>query len=322
MPSRRQVLLAAAAGVPTAAAFAYLAQPPERRGRARQVGKGRTVRTLDVVTGPRASKDGAGVKLHRLLGQAALPMLDPFLLLDEFRSPHPEDFMAGFPSHPHRGFETVTLMFDGAVSHKDSVGNAGTIRGGGVQWMTAGRGIIHSEMPAPSEKTGGIWGYQLWVNLPANRKMVAPRYQDLSAPSFVTTTADDAQVRVLAGKVANVAGPIDGVATKPLALDLSLEKGGTFRHPLPAADNALLYVATGALAVGPSGNERPLRAGQIAALSAGDMLRTVALDDTRALFFAAAPLGEPVARRGPFVMNTPDQLRQAFADYRAGRLAL
>lgn len=319
MPSRRQVLLAAAAAVPTAAVFSFLARPPERRG---GVGKGRTVRTLDVVTGPRASKDGAGVKLNRLLGQAALPMLDPFLLLDEFRSPNPADFMAGFPSHPHRGFETVTLMFDGAVAHKDSVGNAGTIRGGGVQWMTAGRGIIHSEMPAPSQKTGGIWGYQLWVNLPAKQKMVAPRYQDLSAPSFVTTSADDAQVRVLSGKVGKVAGPIDGVATRALALEIALERGGHFRHRLPATDNALLYVASGALAVGPLSAERPLVAGEVASLSPGDTLRTRADADTRALLFAAAPIGEPVARRGPFVMNTREELRQAFEDYRAGRLAL
>ncbi len=278
------------------------------------------MRTLSVVTGARASKDGAGVKLNRLLGQAALPMLDPFLLLDEFKSPNPADFMAGFPPHPHRGFETVTVMFDGAIEHKDSVGNAGEITGGGVQWMTAGRGIIHSEMPTPSTTTGGIWGYQLWVNLPARHKMVQPRYQDMSASSFVTTEIADAKARVLAGRVGRIRGPIDGVASNPLALEISLGKGGTFHHRLPPSDNALLYVATGELEVGSASQGQALRAGQIASLSPGDTVRATAKANTRALLFAAAPIGEPVARRGPFVMNTREELQQAFADYRAGRL--
>lgn len=280
--------------------------------------RSRVVRGVSEIVRGVAHRDGAGVALTKMLGHRALPMLDPFLMLDEFHSSDPKDFEAGFPTHPHRGFETVSIVLDGHVVHEDNVGNRGDISAGGVQWMTAGKGILHSEMPRASSSTGALWGYQLWVNLPSKDKMTRPRYQDMAASTFDTVTVDDATVRVLAGRVRNTAGPIDGIATKPLLLDVSLDAGARFRHDVAGTHTAFVHVVSGEVAFGDE--PRGVPAQHIAVLSRGDTLVATARAASRLLVFAGTPIGEPVARRGPFVMNTEEELRQAFEDYRSGRL--
>jgi len=260
--------------------------------------------------------EGAGVKLRRSLGSRALPLLDPFLMLDEFHSDDPADYAPGFPSHPHRGFETVTYMLQGAMEHRDSLGNHGRLGPGSTQWMTAGHGIIHSEMP--QQERGLMWGFQLWVNLPAARKLVRPRYQDLAPERIVELAVDDAAVRLIAGEAHGHRGPVDGIVTAPQMLDVSLPARGTFRHTLPPSHNAFVYVFEGTAAVGTG--RAIVGAGQLAVLSPGDRLQVRSEGGARLLCFAGQPIGEPVARYGPFVMNTEDELRQAVADYRSGRL--
>lgn len=282
--------------------------------------KARASRVLERVVFGSPHEDGAGVKLTKLLGGRALPMLDPFLMLDGFHSRDPRDYQAGFPNHPHRGFETVTIMIDGAIRHRDSVGNDGRIEGGGVQWMTAGRGIIHAEMPEGSTTTGDMWGYQLWVNLPAKQKWRDPRYQDLGASAFSTTTVEDGEARVLAGRVGGLRGAIDGVATNPLLVDLRVPAGGRARFDVPAGHTAFLQMVDGDALVG--ADNKALRAGALGVLGHGETIdvRADGGKDARLLVFAGAPIGEPVARRGPFVMNTDAELQQAYDDYRSGRL--
>ncbi len=263
--------------------------------------------------------EGAGVKLRRALGGSALSMLDPFLLLDEFHSDRPEDFMPGFPSHPHRGFETVTYMLEGAVDHRDSLGNHGHLGPGSAQWMTAGHGIIHSEMPR--DDRGLIWGFQLWVNLPAARKLIAPRYQDI-APERIAELelADGARVRLVAGEVGGRRGPVDGIVTAPTMVDVAIPRGGRFEHAVPEGHAAFAYVFDGAVALG--ARRAVARAGQLAVLEGGSVVSAAASSDEggRFLLCAAAPVREPVARYGPFVMNTDAEIRQAIDDYRSGRL--
>lgn len=264
------------------------------------------------------SRDGAGVKLRRILGNRDLRMWDPFLLLDEMRSDDPADFAAGFPTHPHRGFETVTVMLEGAVAHQDSVGNSGVIEGGGVQWMTAGRGILHSEMPRLLKPGGRLWGYQLWVNLPGRLKMQRPRYQELNASAFGWSSWMDAEARIIAGKLGKRRGPIDGIATQPLVLDVKMPAGACVREDLNAERALCLYVLSGALRL--EGTAAPVQAGQMAVFGSGDSLFIEAAEDARFFVMAGKPLREPIARRGPFVMNTEAELQQAFRDYRSGRL--
>lgn len=276
------------------------------------------VREVAQVVPAMRSRDGAGVALRRGLGNRELPMLDPFLLLDEIHSDRQEDWIAGFPEHPHRGFETVSYLIAGTFEHRDSVGNHGVIGPGDVQWMTAGRGIVHSEMPR-QEPGKDLWGLQLWVNLPAARKLTPPRYQELGAAHVPEVDTAGARVRIVAGQVAGRRGPIDGIAVAPTMLDVRLEAGAAFRHALPAGDNAFVYVLDGATELG----ARPttVRAGELAVLDqAGTELAARAEAPVRMLLLAATPIGEPVARRGPFVMNTEAELDQAFADYRSGRL--
>lgn len=265
------------------------------------------------------TSDGAGVKLNRSLGTQALPMVDPFLMLDEFRSDDPNDYLAGFPDHPHRGFETVTYMLAGEMEHRDSAGNSGLLVGGGAQWMTAGRGIVHSEMPR--QKDGLMWGFQLWVNLPRAEKMRAPRYQDLRPDQIPEVELQGAKVRVVAGEVGGVRGPVEGVVVEPTMLDLTLKPGARFVQTLPAKHAAFLYVFGGAAQVGPGDGVRVPR-GAAAVLGEGETVTIVgdAEDGARVLLLAARPLGEPVARYGPFVMSTGDEIRRAIADYQAGRL--
>jgi redox-sensitive bicupin YhaK (pirin superfamily) len=266
-----------------------------------------------------ATSDGAGVKLTRVIGSPQLMELDPFLMLDEFGTDRAEDYIAGFPDHPHRGFETVTYMLDGRMRHRDNHGNSGLLVPGSVQWMSAGRGLVHSEMPEQQE--GRMRGFQLWINLPARLKMSEPRYQEYGPEQIpVVDAAPGARVKVIAGEAAGVRGPIDQPATAPIYLDLQLDAGASFNQPLPAAHNAFLYVYEGALAVGGEGATTPLAAQELAVLGHGDQVRVTSTSGaTRAILVAGQPLREPVARYGPFVMNTRDEIMQAVEDFRAGR---
>ncbi|HEY7670999.1 MAG TPA: pirin family protein [Gammaproteobacteria bacterium] len=264
------------------------------------------------------TSDGAGVRMTRVIGTPQLDHFDPFLLLDEFRSDDPNDYIAGFPDHPHRGFETVTYMLAGRMKHGDNQGNTGLLGPGSVQWMTAGRGIVHSEFPQQVE--GLMWGFQLWVNLPASDKMTAPRYQDIQADQVPETTlAPGVRARVLTGELGGVAGPVTGVATEPIYYDLHVDKGRDYDVPLPSGHNAFIYIYAGNATVGATATA--LERGEIALLSHGDSVRIVAdKDDCRLILVAARPLNEPIARYGPFVMNTREEIYQAFEDFRAGRL--
>jgi redox-sensitive bicupin YhaK (pirin superfamily) len=271
-----------------------------------------------VVQGLPAS-DGAGVKLTRVIGQPQLDRLDPFLLLDEFRSDTPGDYLGGFPDHPHRGFETVTYMLAGRMRHRDSAGNSGLLTPGSVQWMTAGRGLVHSEMP--EQEDGLMWGFQLWVNLPAKDKMSAPRYQDI-APERIPEVALDrgAQVRVIAGEFGDVHGPVQADATAPLYLDIALTPHATLDVAVPAGHHALVYPFVGAARIASPQRNTTLQRGQLGVLSDGDGVAIEAgAESARLLLIAGRPLNEPVARHGPFVMNTVDELRQAFSDFQSGR---
>ncbi|HLT43752.1 MAG TPA: pirin family protein [Luteimonas sp.] len=265
------------------------------------------------------ASDGAGVKLTRVIGGAGLPDLDPFLLLDEFGTDRPEDYLAGFPDHPHRGFETVTYMLDGRMRHRDNHGNEGLLVPGAVQWMTAGRGLVHSEMP--EQEAGRMRGFQLWVNLPAKDKMTAPRYQEFAPDRLpVATPAEGVKVKVIAGEVGGVRGPIAQPATDPLYLDIELAAGADWLLALPEGHNAFAYAFEGEAALGEGEDARPLAAQELAVLGGGDVLRLRGGDaGARLILVAGRPLREPVARHGPFVMNTRQELMQAFVDYQEGR---
>lgn len=264
------------------------------------------------------TSDGAGVRLTRVIGGPELPLLDPFLLLDDFRSDDPEDYIAGFPPHPHRGFETVTYLLAGRMRHRDSAGHAGVIQAGGVQWMTAGRGIIHSEMP--EQESGLLAGFQLWVNLPAAEKMRAPRYQELGPEAIPVERRDGGvEVRVIAGVTRQgTTGPVRELITPVIYLDVSLPAGMRFEEPLPQGWNAFVYLVDGQVEVA----GHPLNARQLARLGEGERVAITAHLSSRLLVLAGRPLCEPVARRGPFVMNTDEELRQAFLDYQTGRFAV
>ena len=266
-----------------------------------------------------ATSDGAGVKLTRVIGGAGLPDLDPFLLLDEFGTDRAEDYIAGFPSHPHRGFETVTYMLDGRMRHKDNHGNEGLLTPGSVQWMTAGRGLVHSEMP--EQESGRMRGFQLWVNLPARDKMTEPKYQEFAPERIpVAAPAPGVSVKVIAGKVGDVVGPIKQPATDPVYLDVSLRAGKAWEYSLPEGHNAFAYVFEGAVTVGDGQEARSLDAQEMAVLGGGDFLQLRAGNHgARLIVVAGRPLREPVMRHGPFVMNTKQELMQAFVDFQEGR---
>ncbi len=282
-------------------------------------------RRLQQIIPSLATSDGAGVSLRRSLGQAQGARVDPFLMLDEFSSDDPDDYIAGFPSHPHRGFETVTYMLDGHMLHEDHLGNRGDLLPGGAQWMTAGRGIIHSEMP--QQESGRMRGFQLWINLPAAEKMKPASYCDIR-PEQIPTAAlpSGGEVRVIAGTVAlpqgHVSGPVQGISTEPLYIDVRLPAGGSFQHELPAGHSAFVYPYEGSVRVGPDAEARELPAQAAGVLSAGERIEIRAAGGpARFLLLAARPLGEPVVQYGPFVMNTREEIEQAIADYRANRLA-
>jgi len=276
-------------------------------------------RTVEQLIAGKATSDGAGVKLTRVLTQGLQKRLDPFLMLDAFGSDNPDDYIAGFPDHPHRGFETITYMLAGRMRHRDSAGHEGALESGGVQWMTAGRGVIHSEIP--QQESGVMEGFQLWLNLPASDKLCAPWYRDFGAvdlPRFVTDTG--VAVTVIAGESHGVSGAVTREATAPLYLDVHLPAGGRFGQALPPGKNAFLYVYRGEVSV--AGTAVPAQRMAILANDPEtDGVIIEADSDARVLLIAGQPLNEPIAQYGPFVMNSEQEVYQALADYREGRLA-
>jgi len=263
------------------------------------------------------ARDGAGVSLTRVIGSPELDMLDPFLLLDSFASDDPDDYIAGFPPHPHRGFETVTYMLAGRMRHRDSAGHEGLLQGGGVQWMTAGRGVIHSELPEQTE--GLMEGFQLWLNLPARDKMTTPWYRDIQGAEIPEWQDAGVTVRIIGGASHGVAGAVQREATQALYLDVHLDAGAAFEQTLPAEHNAFVYVYRGAVVIGETAVPQQRMA---ILLNQGDgVCLKAAAQGARALLIAGRPLREPIAQHGPFVMNTQQELVQAIDDFRAGRLA-
>jgi hypothetical protein len=275
---------------------------------------------VDRVVSPVDTSDGAGVSLKRSIGGPKIPNLDPFLLLDEFKSDDPSDYEAGFPEHPHRGFETVTIMLHGSFKHQDSRGNTGFLTSGGVQWMTAGKGVLHSETPMQAD--GLMWGYQLWVNLPAREKMKDPRYQDIDASKIPAIELGDTGVvaRLIAGKIGSVNGAVDGIPVDPLLMDVMVPANGVFEFPVVAGHTLFVYTVEGNVTA--DGIEVP--ASRIILFNADGYSFKITASPTspsRLLVVAGAPIKEPIARHGPFVMNTREEIIQCFIDLQNGKLA-
>jgi len=278
----------------------------------------RNIRELVTTTPGMPATDGDGVKMTRIIGSQELNMLDPFLLLDAFESDQPQDYIGGFPSHPHRGFETVTYLLAGRMRHKDSAGNEGVIEPGGVQWMTAGKGIIHSEMP--EQENGLLMGFQLWVNLPARAKMSEPGYQEFPpSETPLEIRSDGTEIRVIAGTTnEGTVGVVKNEFVNPTYLDVTLPAGQSFEQAVSLADNTFLFVIDGELHVGKQETNLELR--MLGILGEGDRVHVQATSESaRFLLVSAQPLNEPVARRGPFVMNTKEEIMQAFDDYKHNR---
>ncbi|MGY6275205.1 pirin family protein [Methylomonas sp. MgM2] len=281
-------------------------------------------RTLQQIIPSIATSDGGGVKLRRSLGQNQTLRVDPFLMLDEFSSNNADDYIAGFPSHPHRGFETVTYMLDGHMLHEDHLGNKGDLKSGGAQWMTAGRGIIHSEMP--QQESGRMRGFQLWINLPAKEKMKPARYQDIQPDEMpLLELPNGAEIKVIAGTVdldgTTVNGPIQGLTTQPLFLDVRLPAHGQFTQAVAQEHNAFVYPYEGKIEIGTADQSRSLESQMAGVLSAGDRIEIRSIDQPAAfLVLAGRPLREPVVQYGPFVMNTREEVDQALSDYQNGQL--
>jgi redox-sensitive bicupin YhaK (pirin superfamily) len=273
-----------------------------------------TIRKIQQVVPGMPASDGAGVKLIRSLGSANHLRADPFLMLDAFSSENPDDYVAGFPSHPHRGFETVTYLLDGHMLHEDHLGNRGNLKSGGVQWMTAGRGIIHSEMP--QQENGRMRGFQLWINLPAREKMKPAGYRDIQADEIPVVDVDDAKVKLVAGKLGGTTAPVSGGSTDPIYWDVSLPAEKTFSQEIKDK-TVYLYPFEGSVEV----EDRVLKAHQGGVLGSGDTVKVKAgPDGARFLVLAARPIQEPVVQYGPFVMNTREEIEQAIRDYQSGEL--
>lgn len=277
-------------------------------------------RTLRRIIPALDSSDGAGVRLRRSVGQSQGSRIDPFLMLDAFSSDDPDDYIAGFPAHPHRGFETVTYMLDGQMLHRDHLGNEGLLRSGGVQWMTAGRGVIHEEMP--QQENGLMRGFQLWINLPAAEKMKPAAYQNLEPEQVVEAVDRDGNaLRLVAGALsfggALLHGPVSGISRQPLFVDLQLVPGAQLKLPVTEGHSAFIYLFEGEAQLG----DTALRLQAANELSDGDsVVLNAGEQGARLLLLAAQPIGEPVAQYGPFVMNTPAEIEQALRDYRDGTL--
>jgi redox-sensitive bicupin YhaK (pirin superfamily) len=280
-------------------------------------------RSIEQIIIGRATSDGAGVKLTRVLQADLQTRLDPFLMFDAFGSDNPNEYIGGFPDHPHRGFETITYMLTGRMRHHDSVGNSGLLQNGGMQWMTAGRGVIHSELP--EQEQGRMEGFQLWLNLAAKDKMNAPWYHDFpSAAIPEINTAEGVTVRVLAGHSHGIAGAMQREVTQPLYLDVHFAEGAEFKQSLASELNAFIYVYRGELLVGDKANEKNLQQQRMAILSndsQSDGVRLYAKQASRAILIAGRPLREPIVQYGPFVMNTQEEIMAAISDYRSGVLA-
>lgn len=279
----------------------------------------KTYRTIIGKTRGIPASDGAGVRLTRIIGSPELNYLDPFLMLDYFESTNPNDYIAGFPPHPHRGFETVTYLLAGKMRHKDNKGHEGVIETGGVQWMTAGRGIIHSEMP--EQEDGLLMGFQLWVNLPSYAKMVDATYQEFSPSEIVVENRENTQVKVITGKTSlGTIGPVKNDYIQPLMIDVQLQQGAPFNEILDYEANGFIYLISGTLEVNhPNQESTFIQAKELAVLSQGDELSLTSQDDnTRFLLVVAKPINESIARGGPFVMNTQAEIEQAFSDYKRG----
>jgi redox-sensitive bicupin YhaK (pirin superfamily) len=266
-----------------------------------------------------ATSDGAGVSLTRVLTGKLQRRLDPFLMLDAFGSDDPDDYIAGFPDHPHRGFETVTYMLHGRMRHRDNAGHEGLLGDGGVQWMIAGRGVIHSEIP--EQEDGVMEGFQLWLNLPAQHKMRAPWYQDFPSASIPEyTTPDGVTVRVIAGDSNGVKGAMTREVTEPLYLDIHIPAGSEFSTAIPASHNAFIYVYRGRVKVGDTAVETQ-RMGILSNISGADGVTLAAPEDARLILVAGKPLNEPIVQYGPFVMNTQEEIHRALDDFRNGHFA-
>jgi redox-sensitive bicupin YhaK (pirin superfamily) len=278
------------------------------------------LRKIQTIIEPTPVVEGAGVRLKRSLGGEKLNYLDPFLLFDHFGSPNAEDYQAGFPMHPHRGIETVTYMLAGEVQHRDTLGNAGSIGAGDVQWMTAGGGILHEEMPQVRPEGNG--GFQLWVNLPARLKMTQPRYQDIPSPEIPeVTTEDGVKIRVLAGNVAGTDGAVTGIAANPTYLDVFIPPGRSFTQSVPQGHTAFAYVfeGKGGFVEDDGGSQKLIAQTKLVVWEDGDLVKIVTGEKAvRLLLISAQPLGEPIARYGPFVMNTKDEIAQALLDLKQG----
>jgi redox-sensitive bicupin YhaK (pirin superfamily) len=267
---------------------------------------------------PQTVLEGAGVRLKRSIATATLDNLDPFLLFDHFGSKDPADYIKGFPMHPHRGIETVTYMIQGAVNHKDSLGNSGSISSGDVQWMTSGGGIMHEEMPQPGRDE--MIGFQLWVNLPARLKMCRPRYQDISANQIpLVARADGVKIRVIAGEADGVCGPVTGIEADPIYLDITVPQQGEYKHPIERGHTAFAYVFEGQGQFGSGVDKKSINHPRLVELGDGDYVAVkTAAQDVRFLLVSGKPLNEPIARYGPFVMNTGEEIQQALEDLRNG----
>ena len=264
---------------------------------------------------PVETSDGAGVKLKRSIGTPAINYLDPFLLLDEFGSENKDDYMAGFPPHPHRGIETVTYMLEGKFEHKDSTGAKGIMSSGDVQWMKTGGGIIHSEMPAMSD--GKLHGFQLWVNMPAKLKMSKPEYIYLDAKQIKIYKDEEKKIKIIAGKFKNYEGPIKGHNVEPIYFDIELREENEFKFDLPLNHNSFIYLVEGNIKIGKDKHQR-IDGSSLIVLKKGKNLNVKALKRSKFLLIAGKPIGEAIARGGPFVMNTKQEILQAMEDYNNG----
>jgi redox-sensitive bicupin YhaK (pirin superfamily) len=271
------------------------------------------IRTISRILTSRPTIEGAGVHLKRAFGYHEVPMLDPFLLLDDFHSDNPNDYIAGFPWHPHRGIETVTYMLEGKVKHEDSIGNKGVIEAGDVQWMTAGNGIIHAEMPQVS---GLLWGFQLWVNLPSSHKMMNPRYQEVKSGQIPEVSVGDVKIRVICGEVNGIKGPVEDIVVQPEYLDITMPPEKEFEHHVNKGYKVLAYVTEGRGDLEPGKEIEPEH---LVIFTDGGKVKIKTSDNNlRFLLISGKPIGEPVAWSGPIVMNTAAELERAFEEYRQG----
>ena len=261
------------------------------------------------------TSDGAGVKLKRSMGIPELDFIDPFLMFDEFGSENKDDYIAGFPSHPHRGIETVTYMLAGEFRHEDSTGNKGDLGPGSVQWMTAAGGIIHSEMPIMKE--GKLHGFQLWVNMPAKLKMSKPSYQNIEPQEIPEFKDQEKKIKIIAGKYQNKIGPVKGISVDPIYMDIELEKDKTFSFIIPSSHNTFVYLVTGEIKIGNKAHNK-LQNSTLICLKKGTDLKVSSAKKSKFLVIAGRPIGEPIARGGPFVMNTKQEILKAVQDYHSG----